>query len=115
MASSAQPQDAARSAPPAPVGLAARLMWVALLLGVVAAVVLGADDVRSTYGSNADDELGDYGRELYAVAMLVGLVLAALWALLRARVRRGDNWARVATWVVAATFSAVGLAQWLTP
>jgi uncharacterized membrane protein YhaH (DUF805 family) len=90
-------------------------MWVSLLLGVVAAAVLGADDVAAAYGSDGDDELEAVTKVLWPIALAAGLVLAALWALLATRLRRGQNWARVTTWALAATISVVGLVFWTTP
>jgi hypothetical protein len=90
-------------------------MWVSLLLGVVAAVVLGADDAATAYGSGSDDEFGRLGAVLFTVALLLGLVLVTFWGFLALRVKRGDNWARIVTVVLAVAIAAVSVGFGLTP
>jgi len=103
--------ERARLVPPRPVAAAVWLMWAALALGVVAAIVLSADDIANAYGPDGDDELGGVSRVLFPVAGVVLLAVAALWALLTVRVRQGRNWARVTTWVVAPIVAAILLVE----
>jgi glucan phosphoethanolaminetransferase (alkaline phosphatase superfamily) len=107
--------ESAGRVPPAPVVYAARLMWLALALGVVAAVVLGADDVANAFNTDENDEFGGLERQLFTVAMVVGFLLAVAWAALTVRVRKGGRWARVTTWLVAAAVSVVNLMFSMTP
>lgn len=91
--------------PPRPVSSAVWLMWLALALGVAAVVTLGFDDVTNAFGER-DDEFGSLVETLIIAGCVLVAAAVALWALLTIAVRRGRNWARVTTWVVAPIVAA---------
>ena len=108
------PQAAAASPPPADprnapstVQNAVRLMFGLAALGVIGLIIVFADkSALRTAIENANP--GDDKTQIdsavntgIAVGAVIGIVLIVLYVLLALQVRKGKNWARIVTWVLA--------------
>jgi hypothetical protein len=102
--------------PPAPVVNAVRLMFVNAALSLIGLITLLAtrDSLRTAVAKqNPDydaDKLNSAVNAIMGVGAVLGAVFIVLYILLALRVRKGRNWARVVTWVLAGlgVLSALG-------
>lgn len=98
---------AARAPRPAPVDLAVKLLW-----GAIALSVLGAVLTFAAGGSMIDDQLVQAGATteqadaaktmVVVVGGMIALVLTGLFVLLTVFIAKGANWARITTTVLTA-------------
>jgi hypothetical protein len=95
-----------RSAP-STVRNAVRLMFVLAALGLIALIIVFANknelrkaiaDANPGYDTTQLDNAVNVGITIGAV---IGIVLIVLYVLLALQVRKGKNWARIVTWVLA--------------
>jgi uncharacterized membrane protein (DUF485 family) len=95
-----------RSAP-STVQNAVRLMFVLAALGVIGLIIVFADkdalrkaveDANPNYDTTQLDNAVNTG---VTVGAVIGIVLIVLYVLLALQVRKGKNWARIVTWVLA--------------
>jgi hypothetical protein len=95
-----------RSAP-STVQNAVRLMFVLAALGLIGLIVVFADqdalrkaiaDKNPGYDTHQLDTAVHTG---VAIGAVIGIVLIVLYVLLALQVRKGKNWARIVTWVLA--------------
>lgn len=98
---------AVRGQAPPPVANAVRLMFVRAGLGVISLIVLLAtkDTLKSeilkknsTYDTT---KLDDVVNAAITIGIVIGLIFILLYVLLALQVRKGKNWARIVTWVLA--------------
>jgi hypothetical protein len=93
--------------PPPSVVTAVRLMFVRAAVALIGAIVTFAmkNDLRSAIRDANPNASEDRINTLYNTAIAVGIVVAAifivLYLLLALQVRKGKNWARIVTWIVA--------------
>jgi O-antigen/teichoic acid export membrane protein len=120
MPSEAPRGPVAQGPAPTPVINAVRLMFARAALGVLSLIVLLAtkDSLKKEIlkkNRNADAaKLDSLLNTAVAVAIVFGIIFIVLYVLLALQVRKGKNWARIVTWVVAGlgVLSALGsLAQ----
>ena len=101
------PAPATRGTPPTEVLRAVQLMFLRVALGVLNTLVafLSADSIKDSIRENDPTLTPDKVDAAYAVAVGItvffGLVFAVLYVLLAIQVRKGKNWARIVTWVLA--------------
>jgi hypothetical protein len=82
-------------------------MFVRVALGVLNTLIafLSTDSIKDTIRENDPSLTADEVNSAYAVAIGItvffGLVFAVLYVLLAIQVRKGKNWARIVTWVLA--------------
>lgn len=99
-------QQAPAAAPPS-VLRAAQLMFVRVAVGILSALIAFAsgdaikDSIRESNPSLSADEVNSAYALGVGVAVFFGLVFAVLYILLAIQVRKGKNWARIVTWVLA--------------
>ena len=95
------------STAPSTVQNAVRLMFVLAALGIVGVIIVFADksslrkaieDANSSYTTS---QIDDAVNTAIAVGAVIAVVLIVLYILLALQVRKGKNWARVVTWVLA--------------
>jgi hypothetical protein len=97
---------AQRVAPP-PVLTAVRMMFVQAALGVLGLIVLFAtkDTLKTEIAKRNRDfdaqKLDDAVNAAVVIGIVVGIVITVLYILLALQVRKGKNWARIVTWVLA--------------
>jgi hypothetical protein len=102
-------------APPAPVGPppssvvnATRLMFVSAALGVIGLIVLLAsksslrDQVAKKNPSYDAHKLDTVVNAAVAIGITFGVIFIVLYVLLALQVKKGKNWARIVTWILAA-------------
>jgi hypothetical protein len=86
---------------------AVRLMFVLAALGLIALIIVFANknelrkaiaDANPGYDTTQLDNAVNVGITIGAV---IGIVLIVLYVLLALQVRKGKNWARIVTWVLA--------------
>jgi hypothetical protein len=93
--------------PPNEVVRAVQLMFVRVALGVLNALLAfaSADAIKDSIRENDPSLTPEQVDSAFAVAIGItvffGLVFAALYVLLAIQVRKGKNWARIVTWVLA--------------
>ncbi len=114
----ARPEDLTSPAvpPPPTVTRAVQVMFASAALGIVAVIVGFAtkDSMREQILENDPDieDIDTVVNVALAFSAVVGILFTALWILLAVMVRKGKNWARITTWVVAGLgliFSLVAL------
>lgn len=90
------------TAPP-PVALAARLMLLRSAVSVVSVVVqfVTWDDLKHRYLAKHPTVSPGSVDTTLTVAAVFAIVLLLFYAFLAFQVRRGANWARIVTWVIA--------------
>jgi uncharacterized membrane-anchored protein len=100
--------DVARGEAPPPVQNAVRLMFVRAALGVVGIIALLATKsalkkaiLKNTPSADAA-KLDSLVNTALVVGAVIGIVFIVLYVLLALQVRKGRNWARIVTWVLAA-------------
>jgi hypothetical protein len=96
-----------RGPAPGPVRLAVNLMFVQAALGVVSAIVefsskstLRHELAKKNPGKSASD-ISHLVNVTLSIALVVGVIFLVLYVLLTFQVRKGRNWARIVTWVLA--------------
>ncbi|MFN2519076.1 MAG: hypothetical protein ABR604_08560 [Jatrophihabitantaceae bacterium] len=111
---------ASRGAAPPSVINAVRLMFVRAALGVLSLIVLLATkntlkkEIFKKNTSYDTSKLDDALNAAITIGVVIGLIFILLYVLLALQVRKGKNWARIVTWILAAlgVLSALaGLAQ----
>ena len=86
---------------------ATQLMFIRVAIGLISAIITFASgDAIKTSIRDRDPSLStDQINSAYAVGVVVavvfGVIFAALYILLAIQVRKGKNWARIVTWVLA--------------
>jgi len=106
---SAEPPAGPVTRGPAPASVlnAVRLMFIRAALGVVGLIVLLAtkDTLKKAIlkkNPTADaSRLDSLLNSAIAVGIVVGIIFIVLYVLLALQVRKGKNWARIVTWVLA--------------
>lgn len=98
---------------PGPVRTAVNLMFVRAALTVVG-FLLGLtqqDALRTALRkSNPNVDVDAAVRTGIIIGTVVGIILVVLYILLALQVRKGKNWARIVTWVLAGLAVVAGLA-----
>ncbi len=93
--------------PPKEVIRAVQLMFARVALGVLSTLLAfaSADSIKDSIRDNDPGLTQSEVDSAFAVALGItiffGLVFAALYVLLAIQVRKGKNWARIVTWVLA--------------
>lgn len=93
--------------PPPSVVTAVRLMFVRAGVALIGAIITFAmkNDLRSAIKDANPNASAHRINTLYNSAIAVGIIVAAifivLYLLLALQVRKGKNWARIVTWIVA--------------
>jgi hypothetical protein len=94
-------------AAPPEVNRVVQLMFLRVALGVLNTLLafLSADSIKDSIRNNDPSLTQNQIDSAFAVAIGVtiffGLIFAALYVLLAIQVRKGKNWARIVTWVLA--------------
>ena len=94
-------------AAPTDVVRASQLMFLRVAFGVISAIIAFAsgdaikDSIRNNDPSLSQDQIDSAYRLGVGVAVVFGLIFAVLYILLAIQVRKGKNWARIVTWVLA--------------
>ena len=94
-------------APPADVLRAVQLMFVRVAISIISALITFTsgdavrDSIRESDPSLTAEEVDQAYNLGVGVAIFFGLVFAVLYILLAIQVRKGKNWARIVTWVLA--------------
>lgn len=93
----------ARGAAPPTVTNAVRLMLLRSAVGVVSLVVLFAtkDDLRRRIRAKTPTATDGTVNAALTVAAVFGILVLVFYVFLAFQVRKGANWARVVTWVIA--------------
>jgi hypothetical protein len=96
-----------KGAPPPPVQLAFRLMLARVALGIIGVIFAFSfeDQVRNQLRDKFPDYTSSHIDSLVHTALVfaavIAVVFAVLYLLLALQVRKGKNWARIVTWVLA--------------
>jgi O-antigen/teichoic acid export membrane protein len=106
---SIRPEEAAPAeVGPAPttVTRAVQLMYASAMLGVIGiiAIFIDRDAIRQRLIDSGTVKTADIDTVVTATivfSVVIGLVFTALWVWLALMVRKGRNWARIVTWIVA--------------
>ena len=94
--------------PPSSVVNATRLMFVSAGLGVIGLIVLLAskstlrDEIAKKNPGYDAHKLDTVVNAAVAVGITFGVIFIVLYVLLALQVKKGKNWARVVTWILAA-------------
>jgi hypothetical protein len=94
--------------PPSSVVNATRLMFVSAALGVIGLIVLLASksNLRDQIAKKNPDydahKLDTVVNAAVAIGITFGVIFIVLYVLLALQVKKGKNWARIVTWVLAA-------------
>jgi hypothetical protein len=105
--------------PPAEVVRASLLMFVQAALGLIGLIFNFADadgikdSIRDSDANLTPDQVDSAYTVSLAFALVIGLIFAAAYVLLAIQVRKGKNWARITTLVIAGIsilFGLLGLA-----
>jgi len=92
---------------PSTVQNAVRLMFLLAALGILGVIIVFADksslrkaieDANTSYSTS---QINDAVNTAIAVGVVIAIVLIVLYVLLALQVRKGKNWARIVTWVLA--------------
>jgi hypothetical protein len=95
-----------RSAPSS-VQNAVRLMFLLAALGLIGIIVVFADKnalrtaIENANSGYSTKQVDDALNTAVAIAAVIGIILIVLYVLLALQVRKGKNWARIVTWVLA--------------
>jgi hypothetical protein len=105
------PPETSKASPvgPAPSTVlnAVRLMFINAGLSLIGLLVLLAtkNDLRKALRDNnsgaSAKRIDDLANSAITIGIVVGVVLLVLYVLLALQVRKGKNWARIVTWVLA--------------
>ena len=101
-----QPQQPKGPAPSTVVN-AVRLMFASVVLGVIGLIVLFTtkDQLRKAIRDSDTDadpkQINDAVNIGLAIGAVIAIVLIVLYVLLALQVRKGKQWARVVTWILA--------------
>ncbi len=93
--------------PPKAVVNAFRIMIARAILGVLGLFIVVAtksslrDAVAKKFPDYSTAKVNSTVNGLVAAAIVIGLVFALLYVLLALQVRKGKNWARIITWILA--------------
>jgi hypothetical protein len=116
------PSDpAVQGPPPPPVANAAKLMLLRAALNLLGLLVLLGtrsslkDQIRNADPTLSPAELDTAVTTTIAAGLVFGIVFIALYVLLALQVRKGKNWARIVTWVLAGVSALSGLASLAQP
>jgi hypothetical protein len=96
-----------KGGPPANVSLAVRLMLVVAALSALSLIfVVSAksqirDAIKKSNVSSSSSHIDTLVNAAIAIAVVIALVFLVLYVLLALQVRKGKNWARIVTWVLA--------------
>jgi len=101
-----QPEPSAPVGPaPMPVARAVQLMFIGAALSIIGLIVTVAnkDAIRdqALEGNPRPEDVDTIVNATLAFSIVLGLIFTALWIGLALMVRRGKNWARIVTWVLA--------------
>lgn len=94
-------------AAPMEVVRASQLMFARVAIGIVSAILAFTsgdaikDSIRNNDPSLSQDQIDSAYNVGVGVAVVFGLIFAVLYVLLAIQVRKGKNWARIVTWVLA--------------
>jgi len=94
-------------APPKEVVWATQLMFLRVAIGLISAIVAFAsgdsikDEIRRSSPNFTQDQIDSAYNLVVGLAIFFGLIFAVLYILLAIQVRKGKNWARIVTWVLA--------------
>ncbi|MDQ6848697.1 MAG: hypothetical protein M3070_01660 [Actinomycetota bacterium] len=97
----------ARGAPPPTVVNAVRLMFVGAAISLIGLITEFAlrnqirDQIKKDNPSADSVRLDSLLNTATTIAVVVGAVFLVLYVLLALQVRKGKNWARIVTWVIA--------------
>lgn len=97
----------ARTTAPPSVNNAVRLMLVRAALGAIGLIVLLATkdtlkkEILKKNSSYDTSKLDDALNAAITIGLIIGLVFILLYVLLALQVRKGKNWARIVTWILA--------------
>jgi hypothetical protein len=86
---------------------ASQLMFLRVAVGIISAIVAFAssdaikDSIRNNDPTLSEDQVNSAYNVGVGVAVVFGLIFAVLYVLLAIQVRKGKNWARIVTWVLA--------------
>jgi hypothetical protein len=86
---------------------ATQLMFLRVAIGLISAIITFAsgDAIKTSIRDRDPSLTADQVNSAYAVgvavAIVFGVIFAALYILLAIQVRKGKNWARIVTWVLA--------------
>lgn len=103
--------------PPPTVQNAVRLMFLRAALGVISLIVLFAtknslkDAIRKANPGYDTSKLDTAVNAGIVVAVVIGIIFIVLYVLLALQVRKGKNWARIVTWVLAGLGVLSGLSS----
>ncbi len=109
-----------RNAPPT-VRNAVRLMFFLAALGVIGLIIVFADKdalrtaVAKANPSDDTTQIDNAVNTAVTVGAVIGIVLIVLYVLLALQVRKGKNWARIVTWVLAGLGVLGGLTNLAQP
>lgn len=102
------PPSVAAGPAPAPVENAVRLMFARAALTALGLIALLAtksslrDQLRKSNADVSADRLDSLTNTAITIGIVVGIIFIVLYVLLALQVRKGKNWARIVTWVLAA-------------
>jgi hypothetical protein len=92
---------------PSSVRNAVRLMFLLAALGLVGIIVVFADKsalktaIRNANSGYDSKQIDDALNTAVTIGAVIGVILIVLYVLLALQVRKGKNWARIVTWVLA--------------
>ena len=101
------PGGRADATAPPEVVRATQLMFVRVAIGIISAIITFASgdairtSIRDRDPSLSQDQIDSAYTVGVVVAVVFGLIFAVLYILLAIQVRKGKNWARIVTWVLA--------------
>jgi len=106
-----------RGPAPSSVVNAVRLMYLSAVLGIIGLVATFAtkdalrDSIKESQPELTGSELDLAVNIALGFAVALGVVFTVLWLVLASFVRKGRNWARIVTWIVAGigVLSVVGI------
>jgi hypothetical protein len=96
-----------RGPAPSSVVNAVRLMFVNVAIGLLGLIVLVATkdtlkkEILKHHRSYSASKLDDAVNTAVTVGIVIALIITVLYVLLALQVRKGKNWARIVTWILA--------------
>ena len=111
------PPPQSKGAPPSNVVLAVRLMFINAAIGIIGVIVVLAfrDDLRKQIRDKnpgySASKLDSVVNTAITIGVVIGVVILVLYVLLALQVRKGKNWARIVTWILAGLGVLSGLAS----
>lgn len=108
---------ASRGPAPSSVLNAVRLMYLSAVLGIIGLIATLStkdalrDSIKESQSGLSASELDTAVNIALGLAIVFGIVFTVLWLILANFVRKGHNWARIVTWVLAGlgVLSVVGI------